>query len=154
MKSSLWLLGIMLVSPAWSQEPPANTPVLTPQSFDRNSDSIKKIVHDAAASQSVLVQLSEETPVKREPYTTIEYAPPVVAPPAKIAKPRPTAPAPAREGPVSQIFDAVIDTLLDVDSDDGQYEWHSCQSPQRDPKCPGVDPMGNNPSPDVTPSTR
>ena len=138
MKSrSLLLLGVMLVSPAWSQEPATNAPVLTPQSFDRSSDSIRKIVRDVAASQSVPVRLSAESPVEREPVATFEYVPPEKSPTVKSTPPRlPTAPAPASAGPLSAIsevvFETLVDTLLDADSDDsseGQYErWHTCQS--------------------------
>lgn len=56
----------MFVAPVWSQEP----------SFDLSSDSIRKIVRETAAAQSVPIQISKETPVKREPDTTFKYVPP------------------------------------------------------------------------------
>jgi len=141
---SLWLVGIVLVSPAWSQEPAANT-ALTPQSFDRSSDSIKKILRDVAATQSATVQVSEEAPVTREPYTSIEYSKPAeVRPPLK--RPAPTRPAaPASDGIVSTLVDILIDDELD-DSSQGSYnESNSCLSKQRYETCPGVDHVGKTP---------
>ena len=141
MKSSVWLLGVMLVSPAWSQEPVTNTPVLTPLSFDRSSDSIRKIVRDAAATQSVPVQLSEETPVKRESDAAFIYVPPAEAPPpVKTPTPRLPVAEPESNGLLSAVFGMLIDDLLDVEPDDPAAGlWVTCEEQgamQRIETCP------------------
>jgi hypothetical protein len=133
---SKWLVGIALVSSAWSQEP----------GFDLSSDSIKKIVRDVASTQSSTVQLTEETPVKREPYTQIEYSPPAeVRPPLKRADP-PRPAAPASDGIVSTLVDILLDGDELDDSSQGSYnESNSCLSKQRYETCPGVDHVGKKP---------
>jgi len=118
---SLLLLGVMFVAIAWSQEPAADEPAPTPRSFDLSSDSIKKIVRDTAAAQSVPIRISDEAPVKREPDTTIKYVPPDVAKPAKSPDPRrPTAP-PESDGPISALIDTLVDTALGVEDDSLDY---------------------------------
>jgi hypothetical protein len=133
----MWLVGIMLVSPAWSQQP----------GFDPSSDSIKKIVRDVAATQSATVQLSEEPPAKREPFTTIEYSKPdEERPPLKSPTPRLPTAAPASDGVVSTLVDILLDDDELDDSSQGSYnESNSCLSKQRYETCPGVDRVGKKP---------
>jgi hypothetical protein len=129
MKSrSKWLVGILLVSPAWSQDP----------GFDPSSDSIKKIVRDVAATQSSTV---------REPYTQIEYSPPAeVRPPLKSPAPRLPTAAPASDGIVSTLVDILLDGDELDDSSQGSYnESNSCLSKQLYETCPGVDRVGKKP---------
>ena len=130
------LLFAMFFSPAWSQEPAAEPPVAAPHSFDLNSDSIKKIVRDTAADQSVPIQISEETPAKREPDATFKYVPPIVAETVKEPAPRrPTAP-PKSDGPVSTLIETLVDMALGVDDDSLDYR----------PSCPPTDAL-NTPAP-------
>lgn len=150
MKSLVLLLGVMLVSPAWSQEPAATAPVATPRSFDRNDDSIRKIVRNAAAAQSVPIQPAEETPAKREPDAAFKYVPPEPKPvKAPAPTPRLPAAAPAATGPIG----ALIETLLEVEPDtspEGRYnDWLKCQDSDnlksvsdRYKTCPGVNRDG------------
>jgi hypothetical protein len=131
----LLLFGAMLASTAWSQQP----------TFDLRSDSIKKIVHDTAATQSALVQLSNEKPVERKPIADIEFAPPVAKPPLKYPTRLPD-PAPPSTGFLSTL----IDTLLDVDDDYSMQwqadNWISCQARDdlkaitQSSTCPGAYP--------------
>ena len=129
------LVGFMLTSPAWSQEP----------SFDLKSDSIKKIVRDTAATQFATVQLSSEKPVATKQIADIKFEPPVAAQPVKY----PThLPDPAT--PATGFLYTLIDVLLDKD-DDSSLEmrypvWLSCQArddlksaTQQDP-CPSASP--------------
>jgi hypothetical protein len=119
MKScALLLFAALLVSPAWSREP----------EFDLRSDSIKKIVHDTAATQSALVQLSDEKPVERKPLAKIEFVPPIATPPRKYPTRLPD-PAPPSTG----FLTTLLDTLLGHDDEDysrqGPYDnWLSCQA--------------------------
>ena len=153
MKSrALWLLGVLLATSTWSQESATTAPALTPASFDRNSDSIKKIVRSIASSQSVPIQLSEEAPAKHEPDATFKYVPPVDAePPAKSPTPRLPAATPQATGPISSL----IETLLDIEPDDGTgrfyNDWLVCQhrdnlkaAPDRYKTCPGMNVFGAN----------
>ena len=131
MKSrALFLIGALLASSAWAQEP----------SFDLKSDAIRKIVHDSAASQSESKLILEpedlrplDQPIKTEP-------------PRRTAKPK-------RQGPVSALIDTVVNTVVDdalgVDENGlppgGYSKWVACQSvvdtrPSLPPiaACPGV----------------
>ena len=68
MNPRLLLLVAWLASPAWSEEPVAESPAITSGSFDLSNDSIRKIVRDSAAAQSALVDvppIKEDAPVKR-----------------------------------------------------------------------------------------
>ena len=121
------LLVALLVSPAWSQEPVADAPVLTPKSFDLSNDSIKKIVRDTAATKYAYVQFSAKPANKPEPVTKIEFIPAAKAPPVKYPTRLPD-PAPQSTGFLSTL----IDVLLDVDDDftePGKDDlWLSCQA--------------------------
>jgi hypothetical protein len=134
------LLGALLVSPAWSQEPATPSPTVTPQSFDLGSDAVKKIVLATASSQSVPVQVSREAPVKRESVTEIVYVPPELPPVVKEIAPPPVA-APESDGFLSAAFDIAFETLVDSmlgdETDDAmqkQYDtWRACHA--RDENC-------------------
>jgi len=131
----LLLVGAMLVSPAWSQEP----------AFDLKSDSIKKIVRDTAATQFATIQVPSEKPVAPKQVAEIKFVPSVAAPPVKY----PTRlPEPAT--PAAGLFYTLVDAFLDV-GDDSSLEfryplWLSCQArddlkhaTQQDP-CPSASP--------------
>jgi hypothetical protein len=118
---SMLLLGVMFASSAWAQEPAADGAAPASRSFDLSSDSIKKIVRETAAAQSVAIQSPEEKPVKRVPDTTVRYVPPDVAQSAKEPVPhRPTAP-PESDGPISTLIDTIVDTALGVEDDSLGY---------------------------------
>jgi hypothetical protein len=118
---ALLLLGVMFAWPAWSQEPAADEPSPSAQSFDLSSASIKKIVHDTAAAQSVAIQASEEKAAKPEPDATIKYVPPDQAQPAKPSAARRPSAAPEPEGPISTLIDTLVDTALGVEDDALEY---------------------------------
>ena len=142
------VVGALLVSPAWSQEPAPQAAVLTPQSFDRNSESIKKIVRDAAATQSAPVQLTEEKPAKRDPATVI-YVPPEK--PAPVSEPPRRLPdaSPRSDGFLSAVFETILDEVLDIEADDditSSNEMLRCRvqkeqktAPPGIDNCPSVD---------------
>ena len=123
----LLLVGVMLASPAWSQEPATSTPAPSALVVDLRSDSIKKIVRDTAATQFATIQLSNEKPDTRKPIEKIVFVPSVAAPAPKYPTRLPD-PAPRSNG----ILSTLIDTLLDVDDDPslgGKYPiWLSCQA--------------------------
>ena len=136
MASRSILLFVMFISAAWAQEPAANEQAATPRSFDLGSDSIRKIVRDTAAEQSVPIQISEGTPANRERETTIKFVPPEVSQPAKEPAPRrPTAP-PESDGPLSTLIETLVDTALGVEDDSAVYYA----------TCPATDAL-NTPAP-------
>jgi hypothetical protein len=147
----LLLVGALLASTAWSQQPVTNTPPHAPLVVALSNDSIKKIVRDTAATQSATVQLSNEKPVARKPLANIEFVPAVKAPPLKYPTRLPE-PAPRSTGFLS----ALVDTLLDVDDDPslgGKYPlWLSCQarddlkSAKQQDACPSANPKDLRPS--------
>jgi len=123
---ALFLFGALLASPVWAQQP----------SFDLNSDYIKKIVRDTAASQSVPVQLSDEKPAKSEPVATVKYVPPEKPlPPAKSAAHRPVA-APQSNSFLSAVIDILVDEALGID-DDIESDVQS----DRSLRCPSAEPL-------------
>jgi hypothetical protein len=133
---SFLLLFAVFFSPAWSQEPSAEQPVATLHSFDLNSDSIKQIVRDTAAGQSVPVQISEEKSANRDGDTRFKYVPPVATQTAKEPAPRrPTAP-PKADGPVSTLIETLVDMALGVEDDSLEYRT----------SCPPTDAL-NTPAP-------
>jgi len=108
---------------------------LTPQSFDRSSESIKKIVRDTAATQSAPDQLTEEKPAKRDP-STVVYVPPE-KPSAPVSEPPRQPDASSRsDGFLSAVFETILDEVLDVEDDDitSSNEMLRCID-----NCPSVD---------------
>ena len=84
MNSRVFLLfGALLASTAWSQEPATNASAPSTPGFD---------LRDTVATQAVLVQPSEVTPVQREPIADLEYVPVAVPPPTSTAPPQVPAP--------------------------------------------------------------
>lgn len=131
------LIAALLASPTWSQEPPVDPKVLTPRSFDRNSDSIKKIVRDFAASQSMPIQLAKEEPTHSTD-TAIEFVPAEPPPPEP---PPPRLPDPPPESP-DTFFSAMIGTLMEVGLDsllDLKDDTYTCVS--NGPHCVSSDPV-------------
>jgi hypothetical protein len=117
MNPRLLLLVAWLVSPAWSEEPAAESPAITPGSFDLSSDSVRKIVRDSAAAQSALIQVSEEKPVEPESTSTIKYVPPTKEDaPVKRATPRP-APEPQSHGILSALAEMLVAEALGVEDE-------------------------------------
>jgi hypothetical protein len=123
---ALILLGALLASPVWAQQP----------SFDLSSDNIKKIVRDTAATQSRPIELSEEKPVEREPVETVRYVPPEkpTPPPVERAAPRPVAASQSSDF-LSTVIDILVDEVLGID-DDIESEVQS----DRRLRCPAADP--------------
>jgi hypothetical protein len=108
MKSrALLLIAALLASPSWADESATRTQVLSPESFDRKSDSIRKIVRDFAATQSMPVQLVAERPTAD---STIEFVP------AEPKHPEPPAPRLPDAPPASDdsFFSAMIGTLVEA----------------------------------------
>ena len=119
--------------------------MLTPQSFDRNSESIKKIVRDTAATQSSAVQPSEEKPAKRDPATVVYVQP--EKPPAPVRESPRLPDAPSRsDGFLSAVFETILDEVLDVEDDDvtSRNEMLRCRV-QKEQKTspPGIDNCPN-----------
>jgi hypothetical protein len=101
------LIGAMLVSPAWSQEP----------SFDLKSDAIKRIVQTTAATQYAPIQPPEEKPVEPEPASTIKFVPPVKEEPPVKRTAKPAAPAPQSHTFLSALVETLVDDALGTDED-------------------------------------
>ncbi|HEX6637753.1 MAG TPA: hypothetical protein VF033_08870 [Steroidobacteraceae bacterium] len=108
MLSRAWILAALFVAPCLAQEP----------AFDLNGDLVRKIVRDAAASQSASVLVSEVPPAKAEP-AVFNYVPPEPKPaPARtVARTKPAAPT-QQDGFLSQLFDVLVDEWLGVDDVD------------------------------------
>ena len=106
----LLLIGALLASSAQAQDP----------GFDLNSDPIKKIVHDSAASQSqaVRVQVADTKPTEPELVFDIDYVTPVAAPPSKSKiKPPRFVMVPQSGGLLSAVIETVVDEALGVDDE-------------------------------------
>ena len=140
------VVGALFVLPAWSQEPASQLAVLTPQSFDRNSESIKKIVRDTAATQTSAVQPPEEKPAKRDPATVV-YVPPEKLPAPVHEPPRQLPEAKSRSDKfLSAVFETILDEVLDAEDDDvtSRNEMLRCRV-QKEQKTspPGIDNCPN-----------
>jgi hypothetical protein len=122
---AIFLFGVMLVSPAWSQEA-ATVATASSRSFDLSNESVKKIVRDTVATQAVAVQPPVETPVARKPPGTVVFVPAVKAEPVKYPTRLPD-PAPQTDGFLS----ALIETLLGIEDDTAQLrpnDWLDCRA--------------------------
>jgi len=108
------LLVALLVSPAWSQEPAPATPAATTRSFDLHNESVKKIVHDTAATQYSVVQASQESASKPKPTeTTVKFVPEE----KPVVNQEPVYPTRLPEAKSSDGFlSTLIDTVLEDDS--------------------------------------
>jgi hypothetical protein len=114
---ALLLFGVMLASPAWSQE----TPPLTARSFDLTSDSVRQIVHDTAAAQSTAARAAEEPPKELKPAGVVRYVPPVKPEPAEPPQPRlPSAPLSPF---LSAVADILVDEVLHIDEVSSYDAW-------------------------------
>jgi hypothetical protein len=141
MNSRAFLVVALLASPAWSQEP-----------FDLQSDAVKKIVHDAAASQYGNVQVAHEAPAETR-RREVEYVPPedLEEVPVREAatQPAPAAAAPQPDGFLSSMFEFLIAEALGNDEDDAittSNEMLRCRiqkeqktSPPGEDRCPTAD---------------
>lgn len=126
MNSRACLLIALLVSPAWSQEPVADAPVLRTKSFDLNNDSIKKIVRDTAATKFAYVQLSDRAAIEPEP-VGIKFVPPE---PKLASKPQ-DVPRLLPDPPSGGFLSALIDVLLGDDDYSAAVhsdKWLRCES--------------------------
>ena len=122
---ALLLFGVMLVSPAWSQEA-ATVATASNRSFDLSNEAVRKIVRDTVATQAVAVQPPEEPPVARKPGGTIVFVPAPKAEPVKYPTRLPD-PAPQTDGFLS----ALIETLLGVEDDMSHLrpnDWLECRA--------------------------
>jgi hypothetical protein len=125
---ALFLIGALLASSARAQE----------ASFDLKSESIRKIVHDTAATQSAPVQFVEARPAERKLVIEIEDAQPLekpikIAPPPNIAAPRNNA-APESPGLLSSIIETLVDSALGVDGDDTSQQHVAVRAQTPQPK--------------------
>jgi hypothetical protein len=142
------LLVMLLATPAWSDEPAAETSQPAVQSFDLRSDTIKKIVHDTASTQYANVQLAQISPVKSEA-EELRYVPPE-KPEAPVREPPRELPASSSpsSGFLSAAFDILFDELLgtsDVDEVTASNDMLRCRvqkdlktSPPGPDNCPNV----------------
>ena len=108
-------LIVLLSSPVWSEEPPANPPARTVRVFDLHSEALQKIVRDTASTQYAAVTVTEPPRVERNP-NEIKFVPPEKpAPPARQAA-RPV-PAQSRkpDGVVNSVIRTVVSEVLGVD---------------------------------------
>ena len=125
MNPRAYLLVALLVSPAWSQEPVADPPMVTAsftaRSFDLSNDSIRKIVRDGAATQFASVRASNDTPVEPE-RVAVRFVPVEKALPAPKPRPPRLQPAPPSGGFIS----ALVDILLDSDDDEAAVYSQKC----------------------------
>jgi hypothetical protein len=121
MNSRAFLMVALLASPAWSQEPPPETPAPAVKPLDLRSDAVKKIVHDTAASQYGNAQVAREAPADAE-RREVEYVPPedLDEVPVREAAKQPPAPTPAPQpdGFLSSMFGLLIAEALGNDQDD------------------------------------
>jgi hypothetical protein len=108
MNPRIYLLAALLVSPAWAQEP---------ASFDLKSESIKKIVHEAASTQFADIQVADKAPVKTEP-AAFKYVPPE-KPATPLREPARKLPAKSSrpDGFVSAMFGILVDELVGAEDD-------------------------------------
>jgi len=130
-RHALLLIVALLGSPAWAQEP-------TPPTFDLSSESIRKIVHATAVTQSVALQFSQETKAESKPAVkTVVFVPPEKPPLMKdVPSPRAPAPAPApalrSNGFLAAAVDTLVGTIVDTVLDDLVQEhatvWRPCQT--------------------------
>jgi hypothetical protein len=122
-----WLVvGALMALPAWSQQP----------SLDLNSDTVKKIIRDTAATQYAAPQLAEMKPAGHQPMTekVVRYVPPERSPersPAKLNLP--ALPAPLQSSFMSALIDTLVSEALGTDSYDNPVEtntvsWLTCQA--------------------------
>lgn len=136
------LATTLLALPAWSDEP---APAASARSFDLTNDAIRKIVHDTASAQSVIVQVTAVSPAPRDSAPTVRFVPAEKpSAPIQVARRLPPA-AKSASSPGGQIFsslfgavvDNVVHSSLGIDpavSTDEQYEvWRACRA--RDEKC-------------------
>lgn len=124
------LTGLVLASPAWSQEP------VQPH-FDLHSESVRNIVRDTAATQYAQVRIAEENDAQEsEPFdsTSLEEIPLLgELPPKGPASPR------AYVDP-NGLFASVVDILVDsalsslLGTEVGDDELYVACSPKPDPK--------------------
>lgn len=107
----------MIASTAcWADEPapPESAPAHAPkaQSFDLRNESVKKIVHDTAATQFATGQVLKETPAEEQPGPrAVRYVPPEGTP--KREPKYPTRLPDAQ--PSGGILSSLIDTVLEDD---------------------------------------
>jgi hypothetical protein len=124
---ALLLVASLLGSPAWSQEP-------APRSFDLGSESIRKIVRETAAKQSVALQVSEDATVERMPAVkTVVFVPPEKPPLLKdLPTRRAPPPAPRPNGFLDAALNTLVDTVVDTVFDDLVKEhatvWRPCET--------------------------
>ena len=154
MNSRTILMIALLATPAWSQEPAAPAPVLAATRLDLQSDAVRKIVRDTAATQYSDARASNEGAVRTEPAAYVFVPPddlsevPVREAPKQQSAPEP---APASKGNtfLSSVFEILIDEALDREEDDGvtsSNEMLRCRiqkeqktSPPGIDNCPSVD---------------
>jgi hypothetical protein len=116
MKPRAFLIVALLASPAWSQQP----------AFDPRSDAVKKVVHDAAASQDADARPTPETPADGErreaeyvpPDEPLEELPVLGREPASQAPAPAPAPAKKSDGILSTMFEFLLEEALHVDEYD------------------------------------
>jgi hypothetical protein len=116
------LVGTLLASTAWSQEP----------AFDLKSESVRNIVRATAASQSVALPESPAAPVRTEPAKkTVAFVPPEKPPLVReltAEKPRDVKLNPF----LSAVVDTVVDETLGVEPDPGyEFEYEKLRNCQR-----------------------
>ena len=145
---ALCLMGMWLVSPAWSQEAPADAPAISRRSFDLSNDTIRTIVRDTATSLSVPIRMPDEPGPERENLAISSFPPPEKTRPVehKVSLPSPTSPS---SGPLSSLVEVLLgldDDVPVVRRDSGlACRWPDKMSPpaQGHESCPAVsgDPL-------------
>jgi hypothetical protein len=137
MNPRVFIMTALLVSPVWAQEP---------ASFDLGSDSLKKIVHDAASTQFADVRVADKAPAKSAP-AEFKYVPPE-KPAAPVREPPRQLPvqSPQPDNFVTAVVDILFDEILgtdDIDDITVSNELLRCQvqkdiktSPPGPDRCP------------------
>jgi hypothetical protein len=131
---ALLVVGALLLTPAWSQEPASDASVVTPRTFDLSNDAVKKILRHTAETQYAAVQLTKVEAAEAKPTKTVQYVPPEK--PAVTRKEPPLRlPDPAPEesgGLISAIVHTLVAEALDLGPDDisetNTVSWLTCQS--------------------------
>jgi hypothetical protein len=132
-KLSASLLAALLTSMAVAQEnAPAAPVVISRQAIDLKGQEMRKIVRDAAASQSAVVAPEKESDALR-----LKVLPPPVAVKNEAETPR----LPAFPPPSTGFLDTLIDTLLDLDSNYAQDEADMLACKLRADPVPGARPV-------------